>query len=324
VKPIAVGVVGVGYLGQYHAEKYSKIEGVELVGVVDTDPSRATEIAERVRSRPFFRHSDLFDRVQAVSIAVPTPLHHSITKEFFHHGIDVLLEKPVCCTLEEADELIAGAESKGLILQVGHVERFNGASLALQGKIRNPRFIESSRLSPFLKRATDVDVILDLMIHDIDLLLSWVDSEVKGLQAVGAPVLTPHLDKANARVEFENGCIANLTASRVAPEKLRKTHLFQPGGYFSIDYLSQKVFFSARGSDPKGERIPESVTEEIPVRKVDSLEAEIQSFLHSVRSRKPALVSGRDGKRALELALRISRTINPRIADKEEPLQRNR
>jgi predicted dehydrogenase len=324
VKPIAVGVVGVGYLGQYHAEKYSKIEGVELVGVVDVDPSRATEIASRVGSRPFFRHSDLFDRVQAVSIAVPTPLHHSITKEFFHHGIDVLLEKPVCCTLEEADELIAGAESKGLILQVGHVERFNGASLALQGKIRNPRFVESSRLSPFLKRATDIDVILDLMIHDIDLLLSWVDSEVKGLQAVGTPLLTPHLDIANARIEFENGCIANLTASRVSPEKLRKTHLFQPDGYFSIDYLSQKVFFSGRRFDPQEERIPESVTQEIPVRKIDSLEAEIQSFLQSVRSRKPAPVSGRDGRRALELALQISRMITQGITDRETPLRRNR
>jgi len=324
VKPIAVGVVGVGYLGQYHAEKYSRMEGVELVGVVDTDASRATEIAERVGSRPFFRHSDLFGRVQAVSIAVPTPLHHSIAKDFFLHGVDVLLEKPVCCTLEEADELIAEAESKGLILQVGHVERFNGASLALQGKIRNPRFVESSRLSPFLKRAADVDVILDLMIHDIDLLLSWVDSAVKDLQAVGTPVLTPHVDIANARIEFENGCIASLTASRVAPEKLRKTHLFQPDGYFSIDYLSQKAFFSGRGSASKGERGSESIAEEIPVRKIDSLEAEIQSFLQSVMSRRPALVSGRDGKRALELALRISRTITQHAADGEKPLQRNR
>lgn len=322
MKPIAVGVVGVGYLGQYHAEKYSKIEGAELVGVVDTDPSRASEIAERVHTRPFFRHSDLFGRIQAVSIAVPTPLHHSIAKDFFLHGVDVLLEKPVCCTLEEADELIAGAESKGLILQVGHVERFNGASLALQGKIRNPRFVESSRLSPFLKRAAGVDVILDLMIHDIDLLLSWVDSEVKGLQAVGTPVLTPHVDVANARIEFENGCIASLTASRVAPEKLRKAHLFQPDGYFSIDYLSQKAFFSGRKSVSKGERGYESVAEEIPVRKIDSLEAEIQSFLQSVKNRRPALVSGRDGKRALELALRISRTITQGITDRKEPRQR--
>jgi predicted dehydrogenase len=322
VKPIAVGVVGVGYLGQYHAEKYSRMEGVELVGVVDTDSSRAAEIAARVHTRPFFRHSDLFGRVQAVSIAVPTPLHHFITREFFHHGIDVLVEKPICCTLEETDELIAVADSKGRILQVGHVERFNGASLALQGKIRNPRFVESSRLSPFLKRAADVDVILDLMIHDIDLLLSWVDSEVKGLQAVGTPVLTPHVDIANARIEFENGCIASLTASRVAPEKLRKAHLFQPDGYFSIDYLSQKAFFSGRGSASKGERGSESIAEEIPVRKIDSLEAEIQSFLQSVKSRRPALVSGRDGKRALDLALRISRTITQGITDRKEPLQR--
>jgi predicted dehydrogenase len=170
-----------------------------------------------------------------------------------------------------------------------------------------------------LKRATDIDVVLDLMIHDIDLLLSWVDSEVKEVRAVGAPLLTPHLDVANARIEFENGCIATLTASRVAPEKLRKAHLFQPDGYYSIDYLSQKVFFSGRGSDLIRGGTSESVAEEIPVRKIDSLEAEIQSFLQSVRSRKPALVSGRDGKRALELALRISRTINPHTTDREEP-----
>lgn len=324
MKPIAVGVVGVGYLGQYHAEKYSRMEEVELVGVADTDSSRAREIAERVHTRPLVRHSDLFGRVQAVSIAVPTPLHHSITKDFLQHGIDVLLEKPVCCTLEETDELIAAADSKSLILQVGHVERFNGASLALQGKIRNPRFVESSRLSPFLKRAADVDVILDLMIHDIDLLLSWVDSGVKDLQAVGTPVLTPLVDIANARIEFENGCIASLTASRVAPEKLRKAHLFQPDGYFSIDYLSQKVFFSGRKSDLKRGERSESVAEEIPVRKIDSLETEIRSFLQSVKSRSPALVSGRDGKRALELALRISRTITQHTADGEKPLQRNR
>jgi len=310
VKPVKVGVVGVGYLGQFHAEKYSKIEGVELVGVADIDLSRAREVAKRYRTRPFFHPSDLFDHVQAVSIAVPTPLHHSIARDFFLHGIDVLLEKPITCTPEEADELIELSESRGLILQVGHVERFNGALLALEGKIRNPLFIESSRLSPFLKRATDVDVVLDLMIHDIDILLSWVDSRIKWVHAVGTPILTPYSDIANARIEFENGCIANLTASRVSPEKLRKTRLFQPDGCFSIDYLSQKVSFSKKRSDPKEGESPEMVTQEFPVRKIDSLEMEIRSFLRSVRDRKPAQVSGRDGKRALELALRIVQMIH--------------
>lgn len=214
------------------------------------------------------------------------------------------------CTPGEADELIELSETKGLILQVGHVERFNGALLALEGRIRNPLFIESTRLSPFLKRATDVDVVLDLMIHDIDILLSWVDSGIKWIHAVGTPVLTPYVDVANARIEFENGCIANVTASRVSPEKLRKAHLYQPDGYFSIDYLSQKVSFSKKRNDPEEEESPESVTQELPVKKIDSLELEIRSFLQSVRNRKPALVSGRDGKRALEVALQIVQRIH--------------
>ena len=323
MKTIKVGVVGVGYLGQFHAEKYAKSKSVELVGVVDIDQPRAKEIAKRYQTHPFFHHSDLFDHVQAVSIAVPTPLHHSIARDFFLHGIDVLIEKPICSTLEEADELIELSESKGLILQVGHLERFNGALLALEGKIRNPLFIESNRLSPFLKRGTDVDVVLDLMIHDIDIMLSWVDSKVKWFHAVGIPVLTRHIDIANARIEFENGCIANLTASRVSQEKMRKTRLFQPNGYFSIDYLSQKASFSEKRVDPKKEASPEIVTQEIPVKKVDPLEVEIQSFLQSVRSRKPALVSGRDGKRALEVALQIVQRIKERIRDKEASLRRN-
>ncbi len=323
MKPIKVGVVGVGYLGQFHAEKYSKIEEVELVGVVDIDQARAREIAKRYHTHPFFHHSDLFDHIQAVSIAAPTLLHHSISRDFFRHGIDVLIEKPVCCTLDEADELIELSQSKGLILQVGHLERFNGALLALEGKIRNPLFIESSRFSPFLKRATDVDVVSDLMIHDIDIMLSWVDSKVKWFHAVGTPILTRHLDIANARIEFENGCVANLTASRVSSEKMRKTRLFQPNGYFSIDYLSQKASFSEKRVDPKKETSPEIVTQEIPVKKIDPLEMEIRSFLQSVRSRKPALVSGREGKRALEVALQIVQMINEHIRDNEALLRRN-
>jgi predicted dehydrogenase len=304
VEKIRVGVVGVGYLGQFHAEKYARMEEAELVGVVDIDRSRAREIAKRYETPSYYHHTELFDKVQAVSIAVPTPLHHPIAKDFLLHGIDVLLEKPMTKSLEEADELIELAESGSLILQVGHLERFSGTMIALEGVVQYPLFIESHRLGPFSKRGTDVNVVLDLMIHDIDILLSWVDSKVTEVHAVGIPILTHHLDIANARIEFENGCTANLTASRVSREKTRKTRIFQPSGYLSIDFLSQRVSYTKKALSPQ-KGVPEIVTEEIPVKKVDPLEMEIRSFLESVRERKEARVSGRDGKRALEVAHRI-------------------
>ena len=317
MKKIRVGVVGVGYLGQFHAEKYASMEGVELAGVVDIDAPRAKEIAKRCRVQPFFHHSHLFGKVQAVSIAVPTLLHYPITKDFFLQGIDVLLEKPISQTLEEADELIELAESKGLIFQVGHLERFNGALSALQGMVQSPLYIESHRLSPFPGRGTDVNVVLDLMIHDIDILLSLVNSKVKEIDAVGIPILTPHSDIANARIEFENGCRANVTASRVSKEKIRRTRIFLPNGTLSIDYLTQKVSLTKRVDDPRKNKIPEIVTEEIPVKKVDSLEVEIHSFLQSVRDRKRARVSGWDGKRALEVALQIIQKIDEGVGIRE-------
>jgi len=310
VKKIRVGVVGVGYFGQFHAEKYAKIDGVELVGVMDIDIPRAREIAKRYRTQPFSHHADLFNKVQAVSIAVPTPFHYSMTKDFFLQGIDVLLEKPISNTLEEADELIGLAQSKGLILQIGHLERFNGALSGLQGKVRNPWFIESHRLGPFSGRGAEVDVVLDLMVHDIDIILSLVNSKVKELQAVGIPFITHYPDIANARIEFENGCTASLTASRISKEKVRKTQIFQSNGIFSIDYLSQKLSFSKKGDSLEKERIPEMVTEEVPVERIDLLETEIQSFLESVRDRENARVSGLDGKRTLEVALQIIQKID--------------
>jgi len=310
VQKIRVGVIGVGYFGQFHAEKYANIPEVELVGVADADPSRAKEIAQRCRTQPFFHHVDLLDKVQAVSIAVPTPVHHSMTKDFFLHGIDVLVEKPIASTLEEADELIELAASKGLIFQVGHLERFNGAFSPVKGIVQNPFFIESQRLGPFSGRAADVNVVLDLMVHDIDIILGLVNSKVKDAQALGFSIFTPHLDIANARIEFENGCRANLTASRVSNEKVRKTHIFQPDGVLSIDYLLQKVSFFQKVFRPGDEKIPEIVMKEIPVKKADPLESEIQSFLESVRNRKNVRVSGWDGKRALEVALQIIQKID--------------
>jgi len=316
VEKIKIGVVGVGYFGQFHAEKYAKIEETELVGVVDIDASRAKEVAKRYRTQPFEHHTDLFNKVQAVSIAAPTPYHYPIAKDFFLHGIDVLLEKPISKTSEEADELIGLAESKGLIFQIGHLERFNGALSDIEGSVHHPRFIESHRLGPFSGRGAEVDVGLDLMIHDLDIMLTLVKSRVKSLQAAGIPILTRYPDIANARIEFENGCIVSLTASRVSKEKVRKTRIFQPEGILSIDYLFQKLFLSKRKGLPEADKFPEMMIEEIPVQKVDLLEAEIRSFLQSVRSRKPARVSGFDGKRALELALQIIQKIDEHNKEK--------
>jgi predicted dehydrogenase len=317
VKKIKVGVVGVGYFGQFHVEKYAQLEGVELVGVVDINTSRAREIAKRYRTQPFDHHAHLLNKVQAVSIAAPTSFHYSMAKDFFLQGIDVLLEKPISNTLEEADELIRLAASKGLIFQVGHLERFNGALSDLMGRVQHPRFIESHRLGPFSGRGADVDVVLDLMIHDIDFILSQVKSKVKAFQAVGIPILTHTSDIANARIEFENGCTASLTASRVSNEKIRKTRIVQRDGILSIDYLSQKLYLSKRGIPLKEGEIPGMVTEEIPVQKIDLLEAEIRSFLQSVRDRKNARVSGLDGKRALALALQIIQKIDDLNKKKE-------
>ena len=315
MEKLKVGVVGVGYFGQFHAEKYANIEEVELVGVVDVDLSRTREIAKRYRTQPFEHHADLFNKIQAVSIAVPTPFHYSTTKDFFLQGIDVLLEKPISNTLEQADEMIGLAESKGLIFQVGHLERFNGALSGLEGRVQHPRYIESHRLAPFSGRGAEVDVVLDLMVHDIDIILNLVNSEVKELRAVGLPILTHSPDIANARIEFENGCTASLTANRVSEEKIRKTRIFQPDGFFSIDYLSQKLSLSKKGAPLGEERIPQMITEEIPVQKIDLLKSEICSFLECVRNRKKARVSGLDGKRALALALQIiqkTNDLNPR------------
>jgi predicted dehydrogenase len=310
VKKIKVGVVGVGYFGQFHAEKYAEMEGAELVGVADIDGSRAREIAQRCRTQPFTRYTDLFEKVQAVSVAVPTPFHYSIAKECFSQGIDVLLEKPISSTIEEADQLIRLAQSKGLILQVGHLERFNGALSGIEASVHYPWFIESHRLGPFTGRGAEVDVVLDLMVHDLDIVLSLVKSRVNQFQAVGFPVLTQTSDVANARIEFENGCTASLTASRVSEEKIRKTRIFQPDGILSIDTLSQKLFLSKKAVSAGAKKVPEMVNEEIPVKKIDPLEAEIHAFLQCVRNREDPRVSGADGRRALMLALQIIQKID--------------
>jgi predicted dehydrogenase len=300
MRKLRVGVVGVGYFGQYHAEKYDRLPEVELVGVADINPSRSREMASRFNTSAFSDYEDLYDKVDAVSIAVPTPVHYQVTRDFFHKGIDVLLEKPMTTTLQEADELVDIAEKRQCVFQVGHQERFNAAIMALEGSLADPLFIESHRLSPFLERAASVDVVLDLMI-------------LKAIQAVGVPIVSSYLDIANARIEFDNGCIASVTANRVSKEKNRKIRIFQPNAYFSIDYVSQKITVLSR--DGKGCKLvaPGIFAEDIAITKNDPLELEIRSFVERVRDRKRPVVSGVDGRKALEVALRITDEIQGNI-----------
>ncbi|MBW1835038.1 MAG: Gfo/Idh/MocA family oxidoreductase, partial [Deltaproteobacteria bacterium] len=241
MKKLRVGVIGTGYLGKFHAEKYAGMDEVELVGVVDIEKEKAENTAANFGISAYTNYKDLFGKVDAVSIVVPTPAHFAVSKNFLENGIDVLIEKPITTTLEEADELIGIAESKGLIIQVGHLERFNPAVVALQDFVKNPRFIESHRLSIYKERCTDVSVILDLMIHDIDIILNFVRYGIKNIHAAGIPVISKHVDIANARLEFENGCVANVTASRISTKNERKIRLFQKDAYISVDFANHEI-----------------------------------------------------------------------------------
>jgi len=238
---LRAAVVGVGYLGKFHAEKYASLPDVELVAVVDDQPNRASAIAAKHRCEALADHRELFGRIDCASLAVPTSLHFAITRDLLEHGIDVLVEKPMTQSVEEGRALVALAEDDGRILQVGHLERFNPAIRAVAGVIDQPRFIECHRLAPFVERGTDVDVILDLMIHDLDVILSLVASEIDRVEAVGVPVLSSNTDIANARLYFRNGCIANITASRVTLKQERKLRLFQSDTYVSVDYGKKHV-----------------------------------------------------------------------------------
>lgn len=300
---IRVGVVGAGYLGTFHIEKYTSFDDVDLVGVSDLNPDVMKGVEERFGVSCYRDYRELIGKVDAVSVVVPTVLHHDIAKEFLEGGVDVFVEKPITSAVDEAERLINAADSKELILQVGHLERFNPAIIALEGHLKQPMFIESHRLSPFPERSTDVDVILDLMIHDIDIILSMVKSEIAAIDAVGVPIVTSHVDIVNARLNFENGCVANVTASRVSVEKMRKIRLFQSDAYISIDYASQKITVYKRVNDAKnGLSI---VKEDMDISPSDYLGDEIRSFVNSVKTRSQPPVTGRDGKRALEVAMMI-------------------
>ncbi|WP_036248090.1 Gfo/Idh/MocA family protein [Methylobacter sp. BBA5.1] len=308
MKKIKCAVIGTGYLGKFHAQKYASLPDCELVAVVDINEATAKEIAGQYGAQALTDYKPLLGEVDAVSIVVPTTLHHKVSKDFLEHGAHVLVEKPITVTVEEAEELIAIAKAKNLILQVGHLERFNPAILGLDNE-EKPLFIESHRLSPFNPRANDVSVVLDLMIHDIDIILALVDSEVERIDASGTPVLTQGTDIANARLMFKNGCVANVTASRISMKMERKMRMFRPRSYVSVDFQNRVLTKHRTGSKEMFPGIPEIETEESVFESGDALLEEIKHFINCIHTGENPLVSGEAGKRALETAIQITRLL---------------
>jgi predicted dehydrogenase len=305
---LRVAVVGVGHLGKHHARILASLPGVELVAVVDTNRPRAEQIAAAHRTRALFDARDLAGLVDAVTIAVPTEIHRDIARPFLDSGVAALVEKPLARTLAEADDLIAAAAQHGTVLAVGQTERFNPAVAAARPYLADPRFIEVHRLGTFPERSLDIDVVFDLMIHDLDVVLSLVRSEVAAIDAVGVPVLTGRVDIANARLRFANGCIANLTASRISRDRVRKIRFFQPSAYVSIDYAAQKVelYRLEKGNGP----MPTIHGGDIDVANEEPLKRELADFVDAVRSRRAPVVTGEQGRRALEVAQQITDRIH--------------
>ena len=322
----AVAVIGVGAFGRNHARVYHELsqqgEPVRLVGVVDSNPERADAVAKEFNCRSFGSIEQLVsthNEVQAATVAVPTIHHLDVARSLMQAGVDVLIEKPLATSLPEADELIALANRSGSIAQVGHLERFNPAVQATFPLITKPMFFEVHRLSVFSPRSLDVDVVLDLMIHDLDAVLSFVNSPVREIRAVGMPILSDKVDIANARIEFDSGCVANFTASRVSTERVRKMRFFQPHQYISIDYGRQDLLVFTVGGDHAGTPSvnPEIKVSKPPIVQEEPLRAEIRAFLNSVRKRQKPVVPLEDGRRALAVALEV----NARIAEHAGKLQ---
>jgi predicted dehydrogenase len=310
---LRTAVIGVGYLGNFHAQKYAALTDVELVGVVDSDPVRAAEIAAALGTKAYTDHSELIGKVDAVSVVVPTQYHHRVARDFLSAGVHVLIEKPITVTIEEADELISIAEAKKVVFQVGHLERFNPVLVALEGVLREPLFIESVRIAPFKPRGTDVNVVLDLMIHDIDIIQHIVKSPVERIDAIGAPVFTGEEDIANARIQFENGCVANVTASRISLKSERKMRIFQRDAYITLDFQNRKVLVAGKGNGELFPGVPNVQVDERELAQADALLNEIESFIGAIRGGGPPQVSGPDGRRALETALKINKALGRRL-----------
>jgi len=303
---LRVAVIGVGHLGEYHVQKYKGIPGVELVGVVDVDPDRVTEIAQRYDTKAYGDHRDILDRVDAVSLAVTTEMHFEVAKDILQRGVHMLIEKPITYDLSEADTLISMARQRDLVLQVGLIERFNPAIVKMERMLNSPVFIESHRMNLFTKRGLDVDVVLDLMIHDLDIILHIVPSEVKEIHAVGMPVITDKTDIANVRLIFENGTAANLTASRVSGKMLRKIRVFQPDAYISADCGKRQLTVISLDSEKKDpDDFPQVGTSKEKYSETDPLNDEISSFISAVTNGSDPVVTGEDGRNALRIALNI-------------------
>jgi predicted dehydrogenase len=323
-QPTRIGVIGVGHLGSLHAKMYSEIASATLVGVYDIDESKRNAVASQYHGvKSYSTLKELLEHVDAVSVATVTSRHFEVARQALGAGIDVLIEKPITQSVLEADELIALAKAKGRIIQVGHIERFNPAILALESYDLRPMFIESHRLAQFNPRGTDVAVVLDLMIHDIDVILSLVQSPVSRIDANGVAVVSESVDIANARIQFENGCVANVTASRISQNKMRKMRMFQHNGYISIDFSQglAEVFRLVNdgestagttmllGQIGEGKKKRNIVYEQPEVKEVNALKYELESFVNAIREKKEPVVSGVDGRRALEVAQQILNTI---------------
>lgn len=326
---LRVAVVGVGRFGQHHARVYSQLKDVKLVGVVDPSQARAEEIAAKFGAKAYPDYRDVLDMVDAVSIVVPTVAHHEVGRAFLDRGIPTLIEKPLAKKIEEAEDLVRVAKTRNTVLQVGHIERFNPAFQIVQERIRRPRFVESYRVSPFPYRSVDIDVVLDVMIHDIDIILHVVKSELKRVDAIGVALLFKHEDMANARLEFEDGCVANVTASRVATTTTRKLKVYSEDAYIGIDF-KDKTARVLRMSDglkaalkqvdrsspvPKDEdlrKIPQDLyaVEELKMEQPrEPLEEELESFVQAAQGKRPPVVSGEHGLRAMKVANAVLKEI---------------
>ncbi len=308
MKKLKIGVIGVGYLGKFHAEKYSANKNVQLVGIADINSEAAFETAEKYNTKAYVNYKELIGKVDAVSIVVPTNLHFKVGFDFLSNGISTLIEKPITSTLQEADQLINAAQKNGAIIQAGHLERFNPALVAVKDKIKNPQFIEAHRLSFYKTRGTEVSVVLDLMIHDIDIIFSLINSEIKKIDAAGASVISEHIDIANARFQFQNGAVANLTASRISAKNERKMRIFQQNQYTAIDFGNKNatnITIDKNGKASDISPIPGAKIEKFPVLNQDALQAEIDSFINTILLGKPCEVDGHCGRKALKAALEV-------------------
>ena len=306
---IKAAVVGVGHLGKWHADKYAACADCELVAVVDTDTGAARAVADKHGAAVYSDYRDIFPLVDAISLVVPTSLHYKIGRDFLEAGIHCLIEKPVTESVDEAEILVDIARQRGLVLQVGHIERFNSVMLGIAEHLRQPQFIESTRLAPFTLRATDVSVILDLMIHDIDIILDLVDSPIRRISASGISVLSDEIDIANARIEFENHCVANVTASRISRKRERKLRIFQKDAYLSADFQEKILAINRKGETDNAEGFKDISHEELHFDDNDALNLEVLDFVNAIKTGGRPLVDGADGKRALETAIVITSQI---------------